>query len=317
MSYFSAYQNLPWLEKNTLFLTKHGSHAYGLNTPTSDLDVKGFAVPPKEYYLGFVNRFEQAESHNEKFDIVIYEIQKFFKLAADCNPSIIEVLWTAPEDHLVVHPVMERIFAARDLFLSKRARWSFSGYAIAQLKRIRTHRSWLLNPPKKKPERVDFSLPEHSLLSPDIRGILENLGDELVGNEFPSHVVQVFHNERAYHNAVSHFKQYENWKNTRNPLRAANEQQFGYDTKHAMHLVRLMTMAEEILTGKGVVVKRPDRDFLLSIRNGAWTYDELMVYVDAHGDEYMNDLYEKSTIPHSPHRKALDTLCISVIESIL
>ncbi len=50
----------PWLPEHTVFLTKHGSHAYGTNTPSSDLDLRGIAIPPKEYLLGFNKSFEQA-----------------------------------------------------------------------------------------------------------------------------------------------------------------------------------------------------------------------------------------------------------------
>lgn len=62
--------NLPWLPERTILLTKSGSQAYGTSTPTSDLDVKGVAVAPKEYYLGFLKRFEQAE-FREPADAVI------------------------------------------------------------------------------------------------------------------------------------------------------------------------------------------------------------------------------------------------------
>ena len=50
----SKFSSLPWLEAGTILLTKHGSHAYGTNLPTSDLDVKGVAVPPCEYFLGYL-----------------------------------------------------------------------------------------------------------------------------------------------------------------------------------------------------------------------------------------------------------------------
>mgnify|MGYP001607055563 CR=1 FL=1 len=46
--------------------------------------------------------------------------------------------------------------------------------------------------------------------------------------------------------------------------------------KHAMHLVRLMRMCKEILITCEVVVKRPDREELLAIRNGAWSYYKLI-----------------------------------------
>jgi hypothetical protein len=163
---FSWYAgNLDWLARRTIFLTKHGSQAYGTALPTSDIDLKGIAIAPRAYYLGFLQHFEQAEVR-EPLDAVIYDIRKFFKLAADCNPNIIEMLFTDFEDW--IHPdyskfgfantLWVQIWTERHLFLSRRAQYTFSGYAIAQLKRIKTHRAWLLDPPKKQPERSDFGL---------------------------------------------------------------------------------------------------------------------------------------------------------------
>ncbi len=138
--------NLEWLPGRTIFLTLHGSHAYGTSTPTSDVDYKGVAVPPANYYHGIQNVFEQAE-FKEPYDMVVYEVRKFFKLAADCNPSVIELLYTDPSDHVICTPAGEKMLAHRDLFLSKNAKHRFSGYAISQLKRIQTHRRWLLSLP--------------------------------------------------------------------------------------------------------------------------------------------------------------------------
>lgn len=107
--------NLYWLKENTILLTKHGSHAYGLNTLTSDLDIKGIAIPPREYFLGFLHRFEQAESKNP--DLVIYDIRKFCTLASDCNPNIIEVLYTDEEDIIQCNDIGDalRHFRSKDL----------------------------------------------------------------------------------------------------------------------------------------------------------------------------------------------------------
>lgn len=44
--------HLKWMEQGTVLLVRHGSHAYGTNTPASDEDFKGVAIPPKEYFLG-------------------------------------------------------------------------------------------------------------------------------------------------------------------------------------------------------------------------------------------------------------------------
>lgn len=56
------------LKKHTVLLVVAGSRAYGTFTPTSDVDVKGVAIPPEEYRLGYLHRFEQADkpSHMHK-----------------------------------------------------------------------------------------------------------------------------------------------------------------------------------------------------------------------------------------------------------
>lgn len=58
--------------------------------------------------------------------------------------------------------------------------------------------------------------------------------------------------------------------------RAELEAQHGYDTKHAMHLVRLLRMGEEILSTGRVNVRREDADELMAIRKGALSYDQLL-----------------------------------------
>src|SRR5262245_20013011 len=99
--------NLTWVPQRTIFLTRAGSHAYGLATPESDLDLRGVVIPPKEYFFGFAHHFEQAESSDP--DFVLYDIRKFFQLAAACNPSIIELLWIGEEDHLLVTSLGRRL----------------------------------------------------------------------------------------------------------------------------------------------------------------------------------------------------------------
>ncbi len=127
--------NLPWLWNNTLFLTKHGSHAYGMATPTSDLDLRGFCIPPREYFFGYRSKFEQAIFEGDP-DIVVYDIRKFFNLASQCNPNVIEILFTEPADHVIVTDKAKKILAERDSFLSAKAYHTFGGFAVQQLMKI-------------------------------------------------------------------------------------------------------------------------------------------------------------------------------------
>lgn len=311
--------NIPWLHERTVLFVTHGSHAYGLDTPESDWDYKGVCIPPKAYFHGFLRQFEQAECH--KPDSVIYEIRKFFKLAADCNPNIIELLWCADEHYHTVpnrsaRCVGNSLLGLREQFLSQKAKHTFSGYALAQLKRIRAHRRWLLNPPTHKPERKEFHLPETALLSKDMMGAIAVTIERTGESEFTSNVMEKYHQERAYHNALTEWHQYCNWQKTRNVKRAELEAKFGYDCKHAMHLVRLLRMCREILTQGHVIVKRPDREELLAIRNGAWAYDQLVEWAEQE-DAELTEIAKQSVLPRMPDRELLDLHCKLMVERML
>ena len=150
----------------------HGSNAYGLARAGSDVDVKGVIIGPAAWYFGWTGGPEQIDLSP---DHVRYEIRKFFRLAVAANPTVLELLWTRPEDHRMVSLTGERLLAVRETFLSRRVAERFGRYALAQLKRIRTHRTWLLSAPSSAPTRAQFGLPERILLRADQLGAAEAL----------------------------------------------------------------------------------------------------------------------------------------------
>ena len=345
--------HLKWAGDKTVLLVRHGSHAYGTNTESSDEDFKGIIIPPKEYYLGTIHRLEQIELKAPNPDAVIYEIRKFFNLAIECNPAIIEVLHTDPSDHFLVSPIGEEILAHKDDFLSKKIKHTFLGYSVSQLKRIQTHKRWIMNPPSHLPTRAEYGLPETTLIPQDqllaaeaevrkeldrfqfdfmegleeaqkieVRSTMENMLAELkitrdqhwmaaarkIG--LSDNFIELMQLERQYTGAKREWDQYQNWKATRNKARSALEEKYGYDTKHAYHLVRLIRMCKEVLTTGKVIVKHPDREELLAIRNGAWSYESLMEFAEK-ADAELNVLYNQSTVlPKTPDKEKLDRLCI-------
>ena len=119
--------------------------------------------------------------------------------------------------------------------------------------------------------------------------------------------------EKKFRSAKTRWKSYQEWKKRRNPTRAAMEAQHGFDTKHAMHLVRLMRMGHEVLTTSEVHVWRHDREELLSIRNGAWSYEQLVKYAEEM-DRKLGAAMEASALPKTADRKLIDQLCCDVIE---
>ena len=171
------------VEQRTIFVGLAGSHGYGLNRPESDYDYRGVFIAPKRYYLGF-DSIEQKDSGwdepgifpfidgNE--DTVIYELRKVIHLLAGANPNVLELLWLTNYPFLT--NVGQHLINHRHLFLSKKVKHTYSGYAFAQIKKMETHRKWLLNPPTKKPLPADFDIMDEVPLSKDeLNAFLEYL----------------------------------------------------------------------------------------------------------------------------------------------
>lgn len=282
-----------FVRDNLIYETVVGSTAYGLNTPQSDVDIKGVTIPSKEYYYG-LRSFEQQECGN---DHTIYSIRKFVKLARDCNPNIIEMLYTDEKHVLFINEAGKKLRANRDLFLSKKAKHTFAGYAFAQLKRIKGHRKWIMFD-QNAPNPEDF--------------MCEKKRDAGHGK-----IITYTHfREHEYNDALKKWNHYLDWKKNRNPARAQLEEKYGYDCKHAMHLIRLLRMGHEILKEGKVQVLRPDRETLLNIRHGKWDYDRLVETAEAM-EENLEILHDNSSLPYSPDDKAINKLLIEITEESL
>lgn len=304
----------PRLHGCTIHLeTLHGSRAYGLQRPSSDWDYKGILVGPSSWYFGFRPSPEQIELGP---DHVLFDIRKFFRLAAEGNPTIIEILYTQKNDRRICTDQGEYLIEARDQFLSKKVAQSFGGYALSQLKRIKTHRRWLLSPPSSPPNRSDFGLNMSERMSKEEYGAAEAL---IKDDALPSNITGLMNllgKERAWRSARREWEQFQSWKKNRNPVRASLEAKYGYDTKHALHLIRLMRMGVEILENKEVIVKRHDYEELISIRNGAWSYEYLIENAE-NLQLRIKNAEKTSDLPLKPDYDALEELCTKIIEESL
>lgn len=170
------------VEDRAILIALTGSRGYGLATEMSDYDYRGVFIATKPYYLGF-DQIEQKENgwltESGRFsylshDTCIYELKKFLKLSADNNPNILELLWFKDYVHLTeVGKVLQQ---HKHLFLSKKVKHTYAGYGYAQIKKLESHRRWLLNPPTQKPQPEDFGLePTQLLTESEINSFLEYL----------------------------------------------------------------------------------------------------------------------------------------------
>jgi predicted nucleotidyltransferase len=360
-----------YVEKHTIFECIIGSQAYGINTPESDVDKAGVMIPGKEYFFG-LKRFDQYQDYPGE-DKTIYNIKKVIGLIADNNPNCLDLLFVPERCLLKVTPYWQKVMDNSHLFISKKCKFTFSGYAISQLNRIKTHREYLLNPPKKKPERSDYGLGADSLFeTAQIKSLIHiealydyikeedkdtflNQLDSIYGDQviplfskylrqdrrtialeflqialqsqlktllalgknhyIKDEYVDQAERELKYLNNLRNWQRYEEWKKHRNKKRAPLEEKFGYDCKHAAHLIRLLRMGKEILQTGKVNVDRThiDAEELKAIRNGSMKYEEVEQYANE-SNKKLGDFYEASTLQKSPQIEKIDALCLDICE---
>jgi hypothetical protein len=328
-----------------------GSHAYGTSTPESDIDIRGVFVAPREQICTPFFPIREVTLEDQE-DGKMYELNTFMKLYCDMNPNIVETLWVEPMDVISHSPMYWLLRISNEALLSSKVAYTFSGYAISQLKRIKGHDRWLNNPkPMEAPVRRDFMKPIHHFKSGfnmplekfyegyalmhygnDIYGVLKKDGKKMFNKDGSIHKVEwdewteedkretpimiVKCCEEEYKDALASHKQYWEWKANRNVKRHETEIKYGYDTKHAMHLVRLLRMGEEILTGKGVIVKRPDAKELLDIRNGAWEYEDLIKWAEEKDELIRGRLYRDTKLPRSSDIKLAAKLITEIQQRV-
>jgi hypothetical protein len=122
-------------------------------------------------------------------------------------------------------------------------------------------------------------------------------------------------NKDGYSVYCREYNEYWQWVKKRNDARYQQTLSHGknYDSKNMMHTFRLLSMAEEIATCKKVIVPREDRDFLLSIRNGGFEYDELIEMVEMKM-KTIEALYAQSDLPETPDVAKAEELLIKIRE---
>jgi predicted nucleotidyltransferase len=143
-----------WMPANTHFLTMMGSHAYGVASEGSDMDIYGFCIPPKDMVFphlageieGFgtqKKRFEQwTEAHihdgPKEYDFSVYGIVKFFRLCMENNPNMTDALFVPRRCIIHSTKVAEHVRDNRRIFLHKGSFHKFRGYAFSQMAKIKT-----------------------------------------------------------------------------------------------------------------------------------------------------------------------------------
>lgn len=331
-----------------LFEAISGSRSFGLNTPTSDTDIKGVYYLPKEKFFG-LDYIPQIS--NETNDEVYYEIGRFVELLLRNNPNILEILASPDDCILYKHPLMNHL--KLENFLSKLCKDSFAGYAVTQIKKARGLNKKIVNPlPKEKKSLLDFCyvlegyktvsvsefLQENNFQQeqiglvdlPNSKGMFamfydqeKSLGYKGIIQKENSNEVSLSSipktekpigylscNQDGYSKYCKEYTEYWNWIEKRNEDRYNTNQQHGknYDSKNMMHTIRLLQTAEQILSTGKLNIRVSNREELLDIKAGNKEYEDLLEMADALIASIEN-CYSISTLPEkSDEEKAIRTL---------
>lgn len=432
-----------------LVLSVAGSHLYGNSRPSSDVDYRGVFLASNDTKIGLIGKVEQLEGKDSlglfnalveagvdnllpTTDIVLYELNRFCELALDNNPNIMDILCYDYENVNHTKYISNKgkaLLDHKDLFLSSKLKHTFSGYAMAQLKRIKGHNKWINQFPQtdivleriaerfsggyidfdwicdnfggpvaekitgqkpqdntklqltdnwedfctrynsntvdfnvyRLPRLIDFCFSKDlkakqikmtELVYVDKEPHIVNGGSVTMGHflntmaSFRSHspsmltiytdgngifskegnlkandpetigdfvcLLAIDHNN--YKATKDHINGMWLWKCNRNEKRSELEEKYGYDTKHASHLVRLMEGCKDILdTGVYTPSLTGDRlNFVNAVRNGEYTYEWIVEYAEKL-DAELDVKYKNTSLQKQPNNKAVNQLILSLV----
>lgn len=236
-------------EKNLIMKVMVGSHLYGTETENSDKDYVGIFIPDKDYVLG-VKKVEQVEirtnptdsgrrNTSADTDTVLYSLPKFIHLASQNNPNIVE-LFFAPEKNIVFDTEYgKRLREAFPLFISKKVKHTFMGYAFSQKQKL----------------------------------------------------------------------MYKNFEGGRK----ATVEKYGYETKFASHIIRLLDEGIELLVEGRLAFPINARALVRDIKIGRYDLNQVLTRADNY-ETLLEEAYIRSSVPHTPNFDEINKLQISLLE---
>ena len=315
------------LGNNIILLTLGGSHAYGTNVETSDLDIRGCALNTKEELLTY-NNFEQFIDNPT--DTVIYSFNKLIPLLLNTNPNVIELLGCKPEHYLQINSVGQELLDNKKIFLSKRCINSFGGYANQQLMRLKNNIArYTMSESEKQVHMLssmnnamyDFA----SRYSSFENGSISLSIDKSEKSDFETEIfMDVNLTKYPLRDYKSMWSEMNNIVKDYNKIGVRNKKKDDlHMNKHMMHLVRLYMMCLDILEKEEINTHRNEQELelLMSIRSGKYLQDGLVL------DEFWEILdtytqrfdYAKvnTSLPDKPNDRVVTEFVMSVNERVV
>ncbi len=320
-----------------LLKCRSGSHAYGLATPASDEDFRGVFLLPLDRLLGLHYLPQVADATHDRTYYELGRFLELLGKANPTALELLgtegeNVLYRHPIfEQLAPEDFLTR--ACRDTFagyaltqirkakgLNKKVHNPVSAVRkgveefcyIIEEGRSRPLRSWA---DKHSLELTNLALArvDHAR---DLYAVYHDRGEGWAAGAVKGDrsntvaltnvpkgeqvIAYLSFNQDGYSTYCRDYREYRQWEQDRNDdrYRGTLRHGQGYDAKNMMHTIRLLEMAGEIFTEGKLNVRRPNRDFLLSIKAGEFTLEEILTIADDRL-ERLNVAAERSELPEA------------------
>ena len=344
---------IDWIKENGLLVFEaiSGSKAYGLDTVKSDTDIRGVFVLPKNRFYGLdyteqvnnatndivyyeLKRFMELLSKNNPtilemlntpVDCVLQKhaimdlLKPEFFLSKLCEKTFANYAYTQIKkayglEKKILNPVDEERKSVLDFCLVYEGK-----DAIPLKKYIEANK---MDKKKKGLTALTHVRDCYNMFYSErlqYSGVMrKEESNEVCLSSIPKgekSIAMLYFNKDGYSVYCKKYKEYWDWVNKRNDERYKTTLAHGknYDSKNMMHVFRLLLMAKEIATEEQINVRRKDRDFLLSVKEGKFEYDELLQKSESLKDE-LSILYQNSNLQTEPDIDVIDALLVKMRE---
>jgi hypothetical protein len=341
-----------FIRKNIIFLTVSGSHAYGTNTEKSDMDIRGIFVGEKQNILGNdrIDQFENSTNDTVIYELrkalnliaennpnmsellfideedIIFATEEYWNIRKHNQKFISSLARQKYSGYAMsqlkrIHGHSKWITREKNGEFDKKPEMidycriinARNGYVIKDRKIIQFWNRFFLTHETNTIYKI------WDINEKNINGWFDNENCTFYFKESIDEKNKIFQGllffaKDEFTNALDQYKKWKSWKTNRNIDRHELEEKYKMDTKHASHLVRLLRMGYEILTEGKVLIKRPDAKELLDIRNGKWTYDELIAYAENMDNVVLEEAYKNTKLPRSVDKEFVNRILVETYE---
>ncbi len=306
-----------------LYLIKFGSHLYGLNTPESDVDLKGIFLPNFESLvtqkkirsINYTTGKNVDKNTSDDIDIELWSLQYWLELVSKGDTSGLDLLYSVSNDDIILsrNPVMDKIFNNPFSLFNPQDTQAYVGYCIGQAKKygvkgsrlgvIKQVSKWIYNyidnldvlDPAAKLIDIMYDIEKHCG-DPSYCFIKEMPYRKDIGTTIPYLIIC----EKQHQSTITideFYTRIQKIYETYGERARLAEQNKGMDYKALSHALRCIKQCEQLLTEGEITFPFKDDDLhdIMKIKLGDLPWNEIEPMI-VNGLEDINKLQKVTTV---------------------